>query len=360
MKRRVNSIVGLKAIIMFGLFWWHSWLDNPPFDLGARACEILFVVSGFLISYNHYGRDENYTWKQSVAYTKGKFVQMWPLHFLSFIIYIIASQYPLFEDKIQWVYAIFNLSFLQAWFQNETIFFSFNGASWFLSALLFCYFITPLLQMMVKKVRNLSFFLPATIILRLFFEYIQRKRPEAFGYVVHVNPLIRAMEYFIGMMIGILFVELCRRYREKGGGEEKKHVRFVVMSILELTSVAGYMYFVLQKDGMWMRGTFMLAACIPIFVLAFDEGIVSKIMGSKLFLLFGTIQFEFYILHQSVINLTQKYIQPYVGNIWLRAVIAFGLIVFLAYVYKKYFSKFLSKKIEWIFNCLEIVVVGKC
>lgn len=356
MKRKVKSVVGLKAIIMFGLFWWHSWLENPPFDLGARACEILFVVSGFLVSYNHYGKNEDFSWERSITYTKGKFIQMWPLHFISFLIYIVASQYPLFEDKIQWIIAALNLSFLQAWFRNEAIFFSFNGASWFLSALLFCYFITPLLQLLVKKIRSVALFLPVAVLVRLFFEYVQRRRPEAFGYSVHVSPFIRALEYFIGMMAGILFLKLFEMYE---GRETKKQVpSFILMSVLEIVSVGGYMYAVLYR-GAWMGGIFALLACIPIMVLAFDAGIVSKIMGSKPFLWFGVIQFEFYILHQSVINLTQKYVQPYVENIWLRAVIAFGLIGILAYFYKRYLSKPLSKGLENILAKAERIVSGQ-
>ncbi len=356
MKHKVKSIVGVKAIIMFGLFWWHSWLDNPPFDLGARACEVLFVVSGFLVSYNHHGKSEDFSWKRSITYTKGKFIQMWPLHFISFLIYILASQYPLFEDKIQWIIAVLNLSFLQAWFRNEAIFFSFNGASWFLSALLFCYFMTPLLQLLVKKIRNVAFFLPATVMVRLFFEYIQRRRPEAFGYSVHVSPFIRVLEYFIGMMAGILFLEMLKICERKM--EEKKGACFVLASVLEIVSVGGYMYAVLYK-GAWMRGTFALLACIPVMILAFDTGIISKIMGSKPFLWFGVIQFEFYILHQSVINLTQKYVQPYVDNIWLRAVIAFVMIGVLAYLYKQFLSRPLSNILKSMLNRVENVISGK-
>lgn len=357
MKHRINSIVGVKAIIMCGLFWRHSWLDNPPFDLGARACELLFVISGFLISYNHYGKEEDDTWRRSITYTRGKFIQMWPLHFISFLIYIAASQVPLFEDKIQWINALFNLSFLQAWCSKEAFFFSFNGASWFLSALLFCYFITPLLQMLTRKIRNIGFFLPLTIVIRLFFEYIQRKRPEAFGYIIHVNPFIRALEYFIGMMIGVLFLQIYKIYERRSSGKQIESQ--IVMTILELVSVGGYIYVVLQKDAVWMRGTFALAACIPIFVLAFDGGLISKILGSKPFLLFGTIQFEFYILHQSMINLTQKYVQPYVGNIWIRALIAFAMTGLTAFIYKKYFGKKLSRGLEKILIIMEETIAGR-
>ena len=179
---------------------------------------------------------------------------------------------------------------------------------------------------------------------------------QAFGYSVHVSPFIRALEYFIGMMAGILFLKLFEMYE---GRETKKQVpSFILMSVLEIVSVGGYMYAVLYR-GAWMRGIFALLACIPIMVLAFDAGIVSKIMGSKPFLWFGVIQFEFYILHQSVINLTQKYVQPYVENIWLRAVIAFGLIGILAYFYKRYLSKPLSKGLENILAKAERIVSGQ-
>ena len=52
--KRIDSLTGLKAIAMLSLFWWHSPIPNPPADLGARACEILFVASGFLVGYNYF------------------------------------------------------------------------------------------------------------------------------------------------------------------------------------------------------------------------------------------------------------------------------------------------------------------
>lgn len=131
---------------------------------------------------------------------------------------------------------------------------------------------------------------------------------------------------------------------------KRKRLCFVLASVLEIVSVGGYMYAVFYKVE-WMRGTFALLACIPVMILAFDTGIVSKIMGCKPFLWFGVIQFEFYILHQSVINLTQKYVQPYVENNWVRAVIAFVMIGVLAYFYQtfseqvvvKYFEKYVEQ-----------------
>lgn len=46
--------------MLFLIFCWHTpenpggVIGKPIVDIGARACEVLFVISGFLVEYNHY------------------------------------------------------------------------------------------------------------------------------------------------------------------------------------------------------------------------------------------------------------------------------------------------------------------
>lgn len=61
---RIHSLSGLKVIAILLIFWWHSWLNNPPCDLGARCCEFFFVASGFLVYYSHKDTS-SCTWKAS-------------------------------------------------------------------------------------------------------------------------------------------------------------------------------------------------------------------------------------------------------------------------------------------------------
>ncbi len=45
-KPRINSLTAFKVLALLAVFIWHCELLSYP-DLGARACEILFICSGF-------------------------------------------------------------------------------------------------------------------------------------------------------------------------------------------------------------------------------------------------------------------------------------------------------------------------
>lgn len=48
-KTMINSLTGIKVIALLLLFVHHSSLPKLPFELGSRMCELLFVISGFLV-----------------------------------------------------------------------------------------------------------------------------------------------------------------------------------------------------------------------------------------------------------------------------------------------------------------------
>lgn len=152
-QKPIDSLTGLKVIAMLLLFWHHSTIPKLPVDIGARTCEFLFVVSGFLVGYNYFYIERPATWKESFQYAYSKFLKFWPLHFFAMLLVMGLRVRPIFTFS-NLMTAVLNISLLQAWSPYQEIYFSYNGASWFLSALLFCYFMAPFLLQFSKKLKN--------------------------------------------------------------------------------------------------------------------------------------------------------------------------------------------------------------
>ena len=171
-RRKIQSLNGLKAFAILGVFWQHCNITILPFDMGARTYEFLFVASGFLVGYNHFDKERPATWAESLRNICEKLIRMRPLHILTFLlVFFFGAAGPSFS-KTDLMKAAMNVSLLQAWSPDGNVFFSYNGASWFLSALLFCYFMAPvLLRLSHDKVRS-SIYFAVVALLRFLLEYM--------------------------------------------------------------------------------------------------------------------------------------------------------------------------------------------
>ena len=154
--KKINSLTVLKFVAMMLIVWWHIGKPSHLIDLGARACEFLFVASGFLVGYNYFHRGMPNSISFCFTYTYNKLKKFWPLHILCLIAIIILNYRTyILGFTIQQVPTLLaNFFLLQAWSPDVGgVAFSYNGLSWFLSALIFCYLISPLLITAIKKKR---------------------------------------------------------------------------------------------------------------------------------------------------------------------------------------------------------------
>ncbi len=337
----INSLTGLKAIAMLMIFWWHAPLRNLPADMGARMCELLFVCSGFLVGYNFSRRDEGDepTWRQSFNYFKKKFLQVWPLHAIcTMLALIFLSTAPVFNDHTA-IQLLFNLSLLQSWLPGYANRFSFNGASWFISSLLFCYFLSPMLCSVTKNRRKSIAILVAICSLRIALELVAIKYPgQFFSFSFHTFPLVRALEFFMGVLLVPLYKTIsCKFYKRPS----KK--TFAVSTLVELACMAAIITAFFAFNSSWIRGYYAAAFLPVVLVLALNGGIISRLLGAKPFLLFAKIQFTFFILHQVVIRLVSRYgIADWAPNNLTKTAFIFGLLLALCIGYY-YLSKFIKK-----------------
>ena len=338
--KRISSLDGLKMIMLFLIFCWHTPTNpNNPFgqpivDLGARACEVLFVASGFLVGYNHYFKLIPVTLKQSWNYVADKLAKVWPAHIIGFILILIVltKTNDLTVDFAFIFKALMNIFLLQSWTSDP---FSFNSVMWFFSTLLFCYALSPLLMSVFK--RNLIFI---TILSLLFISIriILELNDTFFPFEYHTSPIIRCIEFFIGMLM-VPFYHKVKSIMNHNSSNNSSFNITLIMSIIELIVSAIYIYLIIKMEGKWIRGYFVIAACFVVFIYSLDGGIISRFLSIKIIRLFAMIQLEFYVFHQVIIRLLESTLSSFIPSVFIQSIILFFIIVILSFLYKKFLKE---------------------
>ena len=325
-EKYLRSLAGLKATCMLVLFWWHSTLPAPNVGMGARTCEFLFLASGFLIGYNYYKKDVPTTWKESLRYVLVKLKKFWPLHFIAMVMVLILKTQDVLSVRTI-VNMVLNLSLLQAWSMNSAVHYSFNGASWFLSALIFCYFLSPVLLKLVKRIKRSYYLVTFVFVIRLLIEIIALRYPgEYFNFRFHVYPLVRAIEFFMGMSMVPIYIKMKPWVSRRS---------CFFMSIIELVTICTLIFTTISFNERWPRAYFVLLAAIVLFVYAFDGGGCSRVMAITPLKWMSDIQFEFYILHQAMIKCFVELFSIVFHNIYIANAAVFIAIIVASLLYKR-------------------------
>ena len=260
-------------------------------DLGARACEFFFVVSGFLVAYNYSSKTIDPTWKQSFLYVRKKLSAMWPLHLVMFVICLALMPASEITNTKTIFEALMNLSLLQSWSPNTHTFFAFNGTSWFLSTILFCYFISPFLLLSVSNTKRAFISLIVALGIRLLIEVQQvLYGADITSWNLHVSPVVRGLEFYAGMALYPLSLNLRNKF-----SSSTSHI-FSIASILEILITIICIYLLVHYSGIWMRGQYVCMFCAFIYIYSFDLGVVSKVLSASIFKIFAGIEFEFFIM----------------------------------------------------------------
>ena len=342
--KRISSLDGLKAIMMLMIFCWHtppnpaSPIGEPAADLGARACEVLFVTSGFLVGYMHYDRLLPAGPGASWDYASAKIAKVWPAHFIAFLViavYLAASDpHDFFSMSTAWK-AVINLCLLQAWSSDP---FSFNSVSWFISALMFCWLMAPLLMSVLRRSHYvIAAAFAGCAVLRIALELAGENGTGVLSVDFHVSPLIRCMEFFMGMLMvpAYMAAKKAVEHRTAGGSDSRSAGMTAGMTVAELIVSSCYIFLMYRMEGKWIRGYFVLAACVLVFTFALNSGALSRFLSLKLFTLFAAVQMEFYLLHQGIIRVLGPVMTVVSRSVFIQSVILFFITVAASALYDR-------------------------
>ena len=147
----------IKFMSMIIIIKWHLVHEIKwTIPIGNRMCEILFISSGFLVGYNNFNSSINSSFAFSFAYTYKHLRLLYPLYLINILYNIIynkicfnainKNQYSVLTD-IEII--LINATLLQSWSQYKIPYFS--DHTWFLSDLIFLYFLSPFLLKGLSK-----------------------------------------------------------------------------------------------------------------------------------------------------------------------------------------------------------------
>lgn len=344
-KITIKSFSGLKTLSLLLIFWWHSSIPSPSVDLGARCCELFFVISGFLIGITKKDSFKDCSWGESIKYTLKKVFNIFPLHVL-----VLLLQIPINRDiENGFLKFIIKLFFLDSWSNNQDIFFAFNGSSWFISSLLFCYFISPILiKLLNSKIKSVILFFVA-IFFRFLIEFISYTTELNYLNVfIHVNPIVRFLEFSSGLFISHFYFTIKQKLEDKN--ERKIEIIFSFFEVISFLLILA----ICVINPIKYRVFYVVIFLLFILVFAFDKGILSVFFSLKPFTLFSKIQFEFYLSHTTYICYFNFIVNYFICNdniAYLVGINVFAIfiLIMLCQLYKFFFNKLLKNKVETLY-----------
>ena len=276
----IETLQSLRFIFMMMIFMSHfAYRDIRAFDAGGDCGVVFFfLLSGFVCSLGYGSKITSGAFRY-VTFLWKRLKKLYPLHLFCLLFYVLVSRAPL-DGKV-----LLNALLLQSWVPDMDYYFACNSVSWFLSSLLFCYVMFPLLY------RWLSWQL--TIVMAMACVAVYWLTPaDSINAILYVNPLVRLIDFYWGMLLCHYFLQRkdasCGRWLE------------IVLVIVLILFLAAYPF----ADEKLRNAPLYWFALIPlIWVFAQQRGSVSCWLKTKPLLFLGSLTMPIFLTHQLLIGI---------------------------------------------------------
>lgn len=295
----IYSLQGFRVILCALVFLFHvnSQVEpqNPLFyGFGTLAVSYFFVLSGFVHGITF---DDSKTFEDNKKKTLSRIFSNYPLHWICLFL-MIPLKLKDCGINFDFIKRFFiNVSLLQAWLPFEKYNLDFNGASWFLSDIVFMLLMTvPLCKLAnkIKKLKTLFLSILGIQSIEIFLSILLCGKDS--NRILYFNPLIRILDYFAGILVANLVKNYGKEFKFKNIYES-----FVIILIFILSFIYNYI-----PNSFTSSGTlYLIPACFSIYILSTQNGFVSKIFSNRNLVNLSKGTMYFYMIHQ-VVNIYCK------------------------------------------------------
>lgn len=335
-----KSLSSLRFFFTFLVFLGH--LNLTKVSVGHA---FFIILSGFILMYVYENRLLSNTITKQDFYLK-RVIRIFPLHLIT----LAVSLFFVF-DEINQNFLFFltklavNFFLIQAFIPYSEIYFSFNGVSWNVSVLFFCYLLFPFIVPFFSKLKLKYFtYIVFSIVIVLFF--LMHFFPEKWHHAVfYISPFSRVFDFIFGIFLFKL--------------SQFKHSKQFNYNVLEVASLLIFFSFFILANlfpDIFLPFAYSIYFWIPlgllILIFNVEEGVITNRFFKKpLFLFLGSLSFPFYMWHQLFIRFFEHFdfgLDKSVKIIFLFFVCLI-LSLLTSHLYNKleknYIDKFLKQKL---------------
>ena len=312
-----------RLVFILMIFFFHFGV----FPSGYFPVTFFFILSGFVLTYG-YGKE---VLKDSFVYStfiKKRLIKVYPLHLLC-LVYVLITTYIETQSLPQ--YVLPNLFLVQSWIPSRPAFFSCNGVTWFLADILVFYSLFPFVQRLINKHYTACKYGLLTLLI-IYVGCIPFIPKDLYQAIYYVNPLVRMLDFIIGMFLCRWFLQVEEKQLNVGNPR-----LLLLVSVILLTAA---IFIHSEIVGSYKVYTYAVLYWLPCCMLIFYSAIVRE-MPMKFLCKLGTYSFSFYMIHQLFIIDVNEFLTSidFPDKVYLRLFIMLPICYLLGYVINVYFEK---------------------
>lgn len=310
MKKRLTSLDAVRTFACLGIMTFHMHLSV----LGDLGVSVFFVMSGFLSGYNHLESmdTEHITLGGSARFAYRKIIKLYPLCLIMLVIPAAGELYgvinglaslPVMLGKVA-----ANVLLMQSWIPVNSFYFSYNVPAWYLSTILFSYFMLPLVLRWVKKCRTRRSAVLAMAAIwigraalgilagRIYVSFVadENRIRDFVKWFTYAFPVFRLGDFAVGCLMAKLF--LTRR---------ENAAPPLLATAAEAGAIALIVLAELSFENFWLNVNsttlFLPASVALVYTFAVNEGYISRLFTCKLTAFISRISSDIFLIHYVVI-----------------------------------------------------------
>lgn len=272
---RTIAFQGLRFLFIADIVFGHA--AHTFLGGGGAECSFFFVVSGFLFTLKPIPNKE-YLWRKA----KHIYPPYWICMALLLLGFVVKGTW----DKLDFGWDFVpHLLLVQSWIPvTDDWFFKYLGPSWFLSSLLFCYIIAPLLYKFVN--RQNKYILLQILLTSIIICFILEDTSAYASWLTYASPIIRGFEFLLGMQVKMLLKDI--PYKES---------RFTYLTPILLIA-----YIAILRYTHWGYHYSFLHAFIIGWLWVFRSRITNITLGNKAMLRLADASIYIYLIQMPILR----------------------------------------------------------